>query len=67
MYNIVHRAQNKCLVLKSYIPRIDTSILPKKHYENIFSEKMIENNPSVIHSPNVKYSLFVKIHGILVK
>ena len=39
MYNIVHSAQNKRLTLKSYINGINTSILPKKRYENIFSEK----------------------------
>ena len=35
MYNKVHYAQNKILVLKSYIPGINTSILLKKNYENI--------------------------------
>ena len=39
MYNRVHRDQNKGLVLKSYIPGINTSISPNKHDENIFSEK----------------------------
>ena len=38
MYNRVHCPQKKCLVLKSNIPRINTSILPKKRYENIFYE-----------------------------
>ena len=38
MYNIVHRDQKNRLMLKSHIPGIDTSILPKKHYENILSE-----------------------------
>ena len=61
MYNRVHCTQNKCLILKSYIPGINTSILPKKNYENIFCKKLvnkfhslIENNPHVIHYPNVK-------------
>ena len=47
---------------------------PKKHYENIFSERLInelhawiENHPNVIHSPNLKDSVFVKINGTLVK
>ena len=61
-------------MLKSYIPGINISVLPKKHYENIFSEKLvnelhswIENHPRVINSPNVKNSLFVKIKGTIVK
>ena len=52
MYNIVHRYQNKRLMLKSFIPAINASIFPKNHYENIFYEKLInelhawiENNP----------------------
>ena len=56
MYNRVHRLQNQCLMLKSYIPGINTSISPKKHDEDIFSETIInelhawiENNPHVIH------------------
>ena len=36
MYNRVHRAQSKRLILKSYINGINTSILPKKHNENMF-------------------------------
>ena len=60
-------------MLKLYIPGINTSILPKKHDENIFSEKInelnywIENHPHVIHLPNVKDSLFVKINGTILK
>ena len=60
-------------MLKSYIPEIKTSILPKKHHKNIFSEKQvnelhswIKNHPHLIHPPNVKDSLFVKISGTLV-
>ena len=46
IYNRVHRAQNKYFMLKSYIPTINTSIFPKKHYDIIFSEKLInELNP----------------------
>ena len=59
--------------MKSYTIGIKTSSLPKKHNENIFSEKLvselnawIENYPHVIHSPNVKYWLFVKINGNIV-
>ena len=73
IYNRVHCAQNKRIVLKSYITGINTSILPNKHYENIFSEKLvyelhswIENHPHIIHYPNVKDSLFVKINDTLV-
>ena len=73
MYNRVHRSQNQRLILKSFITAINTSIFPKKHYENIFSEKLInelhafiENHPHEIHYPNVKDSVFVKINGILV-
>ena len=36
MYNIVHCAQNQCLTLKLFIPAINTSIFPKKHYEKYF-------------------------------
>ena len=57
-------------MMKPCIHGINTSILPKKHFENIFSEKVfnelnlwIKNYPHVIHDPNVKDSLFVKING----
>ena len=60
--------------MKSCIPGINISILQNKHYENIFSEDLvnelnswIENHPHVIHSTNVKYSLFVKISNRIVK
>ena len=73
IYNIVHYDQNKHIMLESYINGINTSILLKKHYENIFSEKLvnelhscIENIPRAINYPNVKDSLFVKINGTLV-
>ena len=42
MYNRFHRAQNQCLMLKSFIPAINKSIFPKKHYENIFSGKFYQ-------------------------
>ena len=38
MYNRVNSAQNKCLVLNSYLPSIIKSIFPNKHYDDIFSE-----------------------------
>ena len=73
MYNRVHCAQNQRLVLKSFILSINTSIFPMKHYEDIFSEKLInelhawiENHPHVIDSPSLKDSVFVKINGTLV-
>ena len=47
---------------------------PKRHYNNIFSEKLvnklhywIEKHPHLILPPNVSDSLFVKINGTLVK
>ena len=60
-------------MLKSYFPGVNTSIFPKKHYEDIFYEKLvnelhawIENQPHVINTPNAKDSLFIKINGIFV-
>ena len=41
MYNRVHCDKNQRLMLKSYIPAVNKSIFPKKHDENIFSEKHI--------------------------
>ena len=74
IYNRFHSAQNKHLMLNSCISGMNTSALPKKHYENIFSgiivnklHDWIENFPHVIHSPNIKYSFSVKINGTLVK
>ena len=74
MYNRVHCDQKQRLMLKSFIPAINTSIFPKKHYENIFSEKLInelhawvENFPDVIHPTNLKDSVFVKNNGSLIK
>ena len=43
MYNSDHRDQNKFLMLKPYITGINTSILPNKYGENIFSEKWSMN------------------------
>ena len=63
----------KRLMLKSYLPGINTSIFPKRHYNNILNEKLvnelhdyIEKDPHIIQSPNVSDSLFVKINGTLV-
>ena len=73
VYNRVHRSQNQRLMLKTYIPAINKSIFSKKLYENIFSRDFlyelyacIENHLHVIHSPNLKDSLFVKIDDNLV-
>ena len=52
IYNMVHCAQNKRLLLKSYIPVINTSIFPKKHYGNIFSETLSMN-----YMPGLKITL----------
>ena len=72
IYNRVHHAQNQRLVLKSFIPAINTSIFSKIFYENIFSKKLInelhawiENHPHVINDPNVKEIVFVKTDGTL--
>ena len=61
-------------MLNSYLPGINTSIFSKIHYDNIFSQKLVnelhdwvENHPHVIHSPNVSYSLSVKVNGTLIK
>ena len=74
MYNRFHCDQNERFMLEAYIPGINASILPKKHDENLFSEKLvnklhawIENHPHVIHNKNANDSFFVKINGILVK
>ena len=74
MCNRFHRAQNQHIMLKSYIPAINKYFFPKKHYKNIFSEKLIndlhawiENHSRVLHCPVVKYSLFVKTNGNMVK
>ena len=40
MYNIVHRDQNQRLILKSFIPAINTSIFLRNIIKNIFSEKI---------------------------
>ena len=73
-YYRVHPAKNKGLMLKPFIPAINKSIFPKKQYENILSEKLInelhswiENHTHVIYSHNVKESLFVKNIGNLAK
>ena len=61
MYNRVNLSQKQRLMLKSYFPGANTLIIPKRHYDNIFSEKLvnglhtwIENHPHAIHSLNVK-------------
>ena len=73
IYSIVSCAKKQRLMLKSYLPGINTLVFPKIHYENIVSEKLvnelhawIENHPHLIHPPNVSYSLFIKINGTLV-
>ena len=40
MHNISH-CSKKSLMFKSYIPGVNTSILPKKHYKNIFYERIV--------------------------
>ena len=41
MYNKLHCNLKKRLMLNSYITGINTSILPKKIYENILFEKLV--------------------------
>ena len=36
IYNSGNPAQKQRLVLNAYLPGINTSIFPKRHYENIF-------------------------------
>ena len=74
MYNKVNHDQKQRLMLKSYLPGINSSSFPKRHYNSIFSENLvnelhawIEIHPHVIHFPNLKDLLFVKINGNLVK
>ena len=43
MYNIVNRDQKQHLMLKLYLTGINSSIIPKRHYENIYSEKYSMN------------------------
>ena len=59
--------------MKSYFAGIISLIFPKRHNDNIFFEKrvnklhvLIENQPHVIHPPNVSLSLSAKINGVLV-
>ena len=73
IYNNINCNKKKCLMLKSYLPGINTSIFPKIHYENILSGKIvnklhawIENHPHVVNYHNVSDSLFVKINGTIV-
>ena len=68
IYNIFNSSQKNCLMLKLYLTGINTSILPKRHYNNICYEKIvnelhvwIENHPHLIQSPNESDFLFVKI------
>ena len=72
MFNRVNRSGKQRLMLNSYLPGINTSNFPKRHYENIFSEKLvnelhecIKNHPNVIHSSNASDSLFVNLMVIL--
>ena len=64
--------QGNCLVLKSYIPGINSFIGRKKHYYS-FSKKVFNElynwkykHPNVIEPPNVSDSIFVKFKVTLV-
>ena len=61
-------------MLNSYLPGINTFIFPKRHYDNIFSGKLVNelhywilNHLHGKDHPNVSDSLFTKINGTLVK
>ena len=41
MHNRVNCDQKQCLMLKSYLSENNTSIFPKRHSNNIFSEKLV--------------------------
>ena len=43
MYNRVHRSQNKCLMLNSFIPAINTPIFPKNIMKISFLKKISMN------------------------
>ena len=54
-------------MLKSYLPGNNILIFPKRHYDNIFYEKLvneshdwIEKHPHVIQTPNVSDSFSSK-------
>ena len=73
IYNRVNCAQKQRLALKSYIPGINSLVYTKRHYDNYFTVKpvnelheWIEKHPHVIQSPNISDSLFSKINGTLV-
>ena len=60
MYNRVHHAQRKHLMLKQFIPGLDSSVGANICYNNYFTQKLVnelhywvENHPRVIQSPNV--------------
>ena len=74
IYNRFNHDKKQRLVLNSYLPGINTSIFPKRHHDNTFSEKLVyelhacrENHPHVMHPPNESDSLFSKINGTIVK
>ena len=74
MYNRVNHDPKQGLTLKSYIIGIKTSIFAKRYYDNIFSEKLvnelhewIDKFPNAAQSSNVSYSLIFKINVTIVK
>ena len=74
MYNRVNCSQKQYLTVRSYITGNNTSTLPKNHYGNIFSKKLvykshtwIEYHPHVILYPNVSDLIFVKINVNIVE
>ena len=60
IYNRLSCDKKQFLMFNSYLPGVNTSNNPRRHYDNIFSQKLvdelhdcIEIQPHVIHSINV--------------
>ena len=60
MHNIINIALKQLLGSESYLPGINTSIYPKKHHDNSFDKKQVnelydwtEKHPRVIQYPNL--------------
>ena len=63
-YNIIHHNQNKRIILKSYVPVIDSWIGNKRCYIYVYEKLVnklhdwIDNHTYVIPSPNIIDSFF---------
>ena len=74
MYNKVNCAQNQCIMLKSYIPGVDSWIGAKRCYNNSFYGNLvnelhnwIENHHSVIQYPNISELICIKTNVNMLK